>query len=444
MVDCIRQHVTLTIVNLPLHEYANHHIQTDRKIKMNKISKWHVLIGCFIAYFFDAIEIVMLSLSLPVIRQDMGLNINQGGLLATATLLGIGVSSVIAGWYADTFGRRKAMLTCLLMFGSLTAILSSIENFYVFMGLRFLSGLGLGGLWGIVAVYITESWPSHQRARATSLVISAFAIGAIVASLAAKYMLPEWRTMFFYAGGMVVIPVLYIYFWVPETPAWKAAKAQNLSLKKSATLTEIFSPALIKSTLLGTTAASFALLGYWGANTWLPTYLVQERGLSLSSMATFMAILNIGNFIGLNFFGYLADIIGKRKVIIISLVCTAVMLPVYIYASQANTLLWLGALYAFFIAFAGLFGAYFSELYPTHVRTLGAGFCFNAGRGLAALAPLLLSGIASYYSLAAGLMVCAGFFFVSACVIWYMPEKPKLVTQDIVLEPVSANRQQAT
>ncbi|GID03083.1 MFS transporter [Pseudomonas sp. 008] len=405
---------------------------------MNKISKWHVLVGCFIAYFFDAIEIVMLSLSLPVIRQDMGLSINQGGLLATATLLGIGVSSVIAGWYADSFGRRKAMLTCLLVFGSLTAVLSFVENFYLFLGLRFLSGLGLGGLWGIVSVYIVESWPPHQRARATSMVISAFAIGAIVAALVAKYMLPEWRTMFMYAGGMVLIPVVYIYFLVPETPAWKEAKAQNTSLKKSGSIAEIFSPTLIKSTLLGTTAASFALLGYWGANTWLPTYLVQERGLSLSSMATFMAILNIGNFIGMNFFGYLADVIGKRKVIIISLVLTASMLPVYVYASNADSLLWLGALYAFNIAFASLFGAFFSELYPTHVRTLGAGFCFNAGRGLAALAPLLLSGIATYYSLAAGLMVCAAFFLISACFTYLMPDKPKVLAQDEHLQSNAA------
>lgn len=397
---------------------------------MNKISKWHVLVGCFIAYFFDAIEIVMLSLSLPVIRQDMGLSINQGGLLATSTLLGIGVSSVIAGWYADTFGRRKAMLSCLLIFGTLTAVISFVENFYLFLGLRFLSGLGLGGLWGIVSVYIFESWPLHQRARATSLVISAFAIGAIAAALVAKYMLPEWRTMFAYAGGMVVIPLVYIYFLVPETPTWKEAKSQNISLKKSGSIAQIFSPELIKSTLLGTTAASFALLGYWGANTWLPTYLVQERGLSLSSMATFMAVLNIGNFIGMNFFGYLADIIGKRKVIIISLILTASMLPIYIYFSNANSLMWLGALYAFFIAFAGLFGAYFSELYPTHVRTLGAGFCFSVGRGLAALAPLLLSGIATYYSLAAGLMVCAAFFFISACVTYLMPDKPKVMAQD--------------
>lgn len=394
---------------------------------MNKISKWHVLIGCFVAYFFDAIEIIMLSLSLPVIRQDMGLSINQGGLLATATLLGIGLSSVIAGWYADTFGRRKAMLTCLLLFGSLTAVLSLVENFYVFLGLRFISGLGLGGLWGIVAAYIAESWPPHQRARATSLVISAFTIGAIAASVAAKYLLPEWRTMFMYAGGMVILPVIYIYLCVPETPAWKEAKAQSLSLKQPGSIGEIFSPSLIKSTLLGTTAASFALLGYWGSNTWLPTYLVQERGLSLSAMATFMAVLNIGNFIGLNFFGYVADRIGKRKAIITSLVITAFMLPIYVYASGPSSLLWLGASYAFFIAFAGLFGSYFSELYPTRIRTLGAGFCFNAGRGLAALAPLLLSGIATYYSLAAGLMVCAGFFFISACVTWLMPDRPEVV-----------------
>ncbi|MGO4003374.1 MFS transporter [Pseudomonas fluorescens] len=388
---------------------------------MNTKTKWHVLIGGFIAYLFDAMEIILLSIALPVIRQDLGLSINEAGALATATLLGIGASSIITGWYSDNYGRRSALIASLVIFGSLTTAIAYASDLYILLLLRFVSGLGLGGVWSVVSAYIAETWPQHQRARATAFVISAFPIGAIIAALAARYMLPEWRTLFFYSGIAVLLPIAYIFFFVQESASWKSEK-ETATNKQRVAVKEIFSADLRRTTILGTTTASLALLGYWGASTWLPSYLVQERGLSLSAMAGFMAVLNLGNFLGMNFFGFLADKIGKRNTIITTLMLTAVMVPIYVYSSDTNSLFWLGPVYAFFIAFAGLFGSYFSELYPTRVRTLGTGFCFNAGRGLAAFAPILLSGIASYYSLAAGLMVCAGFFVLSALVLTRMPQ----------------------
>nr|AMK37592.1 MFS transporter [Pseudomonas sp. C5pp] len=264
-------------------------------------------------------------------------------------------------------------------------------------------------------------------------VISAFPVGAILAALAAKFMLPEWRTLFAVSGIAVVLPIIYIYFLVPESPSWKEQRASQASAVR-VSVNEIFAPAQLRTTLLGTMAASLALLGYWGASTWLPTYLVQERGLSLTAMASFMAALNLGNFLGMNFFGFVADRIGKRQTIIISLSLTAMMLPIYVFSADRQSLFWLGPMYAFFIAFAGLFGSYFSELYPTRMRTLGAGFCFNAGRGLAAFAPVLLSGIASYYSLSTGLLVCAGFFVLAALVMIPMPTRGKADVKSAVPE----------
>lgn len=401
---------------------------------MNTKTKWHVLVGGFIAYLFDAMEIILLSIALPVIRQDLGLSINEAGALATATLLGIGASSIVTGWYSDNYGRRKALIASLLVFGSLTAAIAYANELYMLLLLRFVSGLGLGGVWSIVSAYIAETWPPQQRARATAFVISAFPIGAILAAMTAKYMLPEWRTLFLYSGIAVVLPIGYILFFVPESQSWKNQKDAAVN-KANVSIKEIFSADLQKTTLLGTTAASFALLGYWGASTWLPSYLVQERGLSLGAMAGFMAMLNFGNFLGMNFFGFLADKIGKRNTIITTLLLTALMVPVYVYTSDSKSLFWIGPIYAFFIAFAGLFGSYFSELYPTRVRTMGTGFCFNAGRGLAAFAPILLSGIASYYSLSAGLMVCAGFFVISALVLTRMPSKGVAPTTDRVGDP---------
>ena len=387
-------------------------------------SRWHVLIGGFLAYLFDAMEIILLTIALPVMRQDLELSINDAGMLASATLLGIGLSGVTTGWYSDNFGRRKALLASLLIFGSLTMLVASTRDWGLLLLLRFLSGIGLGGVWGIVSAYICETWPPHQRARATGFVLSSFPVGAAIAALMAGALLPNWPLLFLLAGISTLIPVLYILLFVPESAEWKASKVQRqhaANVSAHVSIREIFAPQLLRLTLLGTFAATCAVIGFWGASTWLPTYLVQERGLNVSMMSSFMAMLNVGAFIGINAFGLIADHIGKRNATLLSLLGAAVMLAVYSQTEQNHLLFWLGPVYAFFYAFASLFASYFSVQYPLRVRTLGPGFCFNFGRGLAAFAPLLLSSIASRYSLALGLLVCAGFFAVATLSMLFMP-----------------------
>ncbi|UVJ46232.1 MFS transporter [Pseudomonas sp. LS1212] len=391
---------------------------------MKTISKWHVLVGGFLAYLFDAMEIILLTLALPVIRQDLGLSFNEAGMLASATLLGIGFSSITTGWYSDNFGRRNALLISLLIFGALTTLVAVAHSWALLLVLRFLSGLGLGGVWGIVSAYVTETWPPHQRARAIGFVLSSFPVGASIAALAAGAFLPDWEMLFLVAGVSTLIPVVYILLFVPESQEWKAQKAlsrTNSGVGSNVSIGEIFAPELRRLTLLGTLAASCAVIGFWGASTWLPTYLVQERGLNIGMMASFIAILNVGAFIGINAFGLIADWIGKKNATLLSLLGCAIMLSIYSVTEQNRILFWLGPVYAFFYAFASLFASYFSALYPTRVRTLGAGFCFNFGRGLAAFAPLLLSGIAAHYSLALGLLVCAGFFALATITMLFMP-----------------------
>ena len=363
----------------------------------------------------------MLTLALPVIRQDLGLTFTEAGMLASATLLGIGFSSITTGWYSDNYGRRKDLLISLSVFGLLTTLVAVTHNWALLLLLRFLSGLGLGGVWGIVSAYVTETWPAHQRARAIGFVLSSFPIGAAIAAMAAARYLPDWPTLFMVAGISTLIPLAYLFFFVPESPEWTAQRAL-CGGHKHVSVREIFSPELLRLTLLGTLAASFAVIGFWGASTWLPTYLIQERGLGLDTMANFMAILNVGAFIGINAFGFIADRIGKRNATLLSLLGSAVMLSIYALTTDNAILFWLGPIYAFFYAFASLFASYFSALYPTRVRTLGAGFCFNFGRGLAAFAPLLLSGIATHYSLAWGLLVCAGFFALATLTLLFMPQ----------------------
>ncbi|MFE5478354.1 MFS transporter [Nocardia sp. NPDC056541] len=400
-------------------------------------TRWIVLGGCFLAYLFDALEIVLLSMALPSIRKDLGITITQGGLLATATLVGIGVSSVLGGYVADNFGRKKALLAALSIFGIFTAAIYVVPSYEVFLLLRFLAGIGLGAVWSVVSAYVVETWPEKHRGRAAAFVISAFPAGGAMAATISGWFLPDWRLMFLVSGCAVVLPIAIVAIFFSESATWAAQKADNANDVVS--VRDVLGSSLRRRTLLGTLMAALALFGYWGSMTWLPTYLTTERGLATTSVALFITMLNLGMFVGYNGFGYLADHIGRHRTIIITLLGVTLTLPIYALTTQETALLWMGPLFGAFTAFFGLFGSYLGELFPTRARATGAGFCFNVGRGVSALAPFALAGLAASIGFQGGLIVCAGFFGLAAVVALFLP-RGSTVTDDVVAQPVTDPR----
>jgi MFS family permease len=262
---------------------------------------------------------------------------------------------------------------------------------------------------------VVETWPAAKRGRAVAFVLSSFPVGGAVAALLAGALLPNWRLLFFLAGVGVVVPLLIVGLFFRESHEWAEQKSTPVKVS------EIFAPGLRRRTLLGTAVAGLSLFGWWGGSTWLPTYLHVDRGIPTATVALFMTVLNLGMFVGYNVFGLIADRIGRKYALILSLAGVAVTLPLYVVAADRSTLLWLGPLFAFFAAFTGIFGAYAGELFPTRVRATGAGFCFNVGRGVSAFAPLALGALAGGVGLGGGLVVCAGFFLCAAIVMTFLP-----------------------
>ncbi|MEN3930823.1 MFS transporter [Microvirga sp. W0021] len=383
--------------------------------------KWHTLIGGFFGYTFDAMDIFLLAMAMKYIITDLGITNADGGLLATATMIGVGLSSVVIGWCADNYGRRKTLFWSLFLFGILTAAIYFATTWWEILVLRFLAGLGLGGVWSIIVSYIAETWPAHQRGRAASFVLSSFPVGAGLASYLAVLIIPNfgWHALFLTGAGSI-LAAFYFLIFVPESEVWQKQKSTQKEGEK-VSIGEIFSSSLRKKTIFGTLAASCGLIGYWGGSTWLPMFLIKERGLPDETAFLFFVILNVGMFVGYNVFGYIADKIGRHKALIISFFGTAITLPIYISMTGETSLLIMGPVYAFFTAFVGLMGSYFPDLFPTRVRTIGAGFCFNVGRGLSAFAPFFMGVIATQYSFATGLMICSAFFGIAAIVMFALP-----------------------
>jgi len=390
------------------------------------VYKWVVLVSAFIIYLFDALEIAILAFALPAVSQEFGLEPVQAGMLATATLLGMGVSGPVMGWFADNKGRKFALNLCLTVFILLTAAVYFVPNYASFLVLRFLAGIGLGGVWSIISAFVVETWPARQRGKAVAFVLSSFPIGGVLAAQFASWMMPNWRVMFLAAGLSAIFPLLLSIFVLRESAEWQAQHiaSQRSEAKSTVSVKEIFEPGIRKTTILASLVATMAFIAYYGASTWLPSYLESERGLDPQTVGQFMTWLNLGMFAGYIVFGWLADKIGKKNALLLSMFGSGVLMPLYGVVTDQSILLWLGPAYAFFMTFAGLFGSYLGELYPTRVRATGAGFTFNVGRGISAFAPMILGGVAAAASFAAGLVVAGAIFLVGGVFLLFLPQAP--------------------
>jgi MFS family permease len=397
---------------------------SDRALIGGLTVKWRVLIGGFLSYMFDALDFMLLAMSLPLIIKEFGITMADAGLLGTATLFGVGLSSVVMGWFADNYGRKIALTVGIAIFGLFTAAIGLAPGYYSVLVLRFIAGLGLGGIWGVIAAFISETWPANQSSRAAAFVFSSWSIGFGSAAVLAGYVLPRygWRALFFCGAG-ALLAALYTYLCVPESRAWQEQKKSRETAEvANVPISEIFSPAFLRFTVFGTLSSSFALIAYWGVNTWVPTFLVKERGMDIGNMSMFVVMLNVGMFFGYQVFGFLAHKIGARKALILNFIGAAIMVPLYAAVTDPMLLFWMGPLMAFFFGYSGIFGAYFAKLYPMHVRSLGSGFCFDVGRGVSAFSPFLLGFIAAPFSLAVGIALCGGSFALAGVTMLFLPE----------------------
>ena len=279
--------------------------------------KWRVLAGYFLSYMFDAVDILILAIAMPAISASLQIGPMQAGLLATATLLGIGMSGLVMGPLADRWGRRKVLLLSLGSFGALTMAVAGATDWREVLALRFLSGLGLGSVWGIAAAHVNETWPAHQRARPPPSCSVPFhrrghrRRGSLPAARPwlARAVLRLWR------GGRDRHGLrLALRARIRDLAGRPPAQTRRRAARRGrARRRPLFAPALLRVTLLGTMVSALTLAAYWGASTWLPTFLQKERGLETGTMARFLVLLNIGMFVGYNAFGYIADRVGKKR-----------------------------------------------------------------------------------------------------------------------------------
>jgi Arabinose efflux permease len=391
----------------------------------------HVLIGAFLSWMFDAQDMCILGLAIPLVIKDFNLSLTGAGGLASAGLVGTALGALFWGSISDKIGRKKALIWCLVVFGVFTVLGGWANSITHLAILRFIAGLGLGGETVLGGTLITEFFDPERRALANGTVQSAFAVGYLLALLVNLYFVATygWRALF-WSAGLVIIAILYLWLLVPESPAWQRAQEnRRLGIEstthvtvKGVNWTDLFKGDNLKATILTAILAISTLVSYWGIGTWLPAYLGQ-KGINVKTLTGYLLAINMSAFFGYYFFGWVADKFGRRWSLFGGSVASAIIVFIYMQLATPGTMILLGIFFGFITyGYWGALATFIGEQFPTVLRGTGSSIAFGAGRIGSAVAPTLLGSLAATTGLQFALTLMVAVYLMGALASWFMRE----------------------
>ena len=392
------------------------------------VNERSTLAATFAGWMLDGMDVMVYSFVLPTLISLWHISKGEAGLLGTSALLLSSVGGWLAGLAADRYGRVRVLQLTILWFAFFTFLSGFANGFTQLLIFRGLQGLGFGGEWAVGSVLIGETIRSEYRGRAVGTVQGGWAIGWGISALFYTVffaVLPPslaWRAMF-WVGLLPALLAAWIRGHVSESDIFERSMAAKRA-EPSTRFLQIFSPALLRTTLLASLVALGAQGGYYAITTWLPLYL-NARGLSVMHTGGYLLVVIAGSFTGYLTAAHLADRIGRKATLVLFAVLsfTTVLLYTVLPISDHVTLL-LGFPLGFFPsgAFSPM-GAFFTELFPTSLRGSGQGFAYNLGRGVGALFPALVGYFSAHMrlGLAVALFAVAAYMLMGLSVL-LLPE----------------------
>jgi MFS transporter, AAHS family, cis,cis-muconate transporter len=363
-----------------------------------------VIVAVFLAMLIDGMDSQMLALSLPSISKELRLSTILAGALGTYTFLGMGIGGVVAGWLSDRVGRARVVWWAVLTFSAFTSVIAWTHTYQQIAWIRVLCGFGTGAAYSTAMILAAEYIPTAVRGTILGFVQAGFSIGYICAAILSSYLMPHygWRALF--RCAMVPGTITLCLLWgVPDSPGWTTSR-QRVTDRVS-TFRTIWGEASVRRTFLLWSLAAIALqFGYYGANTWLPSYLMKDLGVSAQNAGWYVAGAYTMAVISKIVTGWLGDVIGRRVVWTVSGLAAAAYLPLLVHAATpaniAFLLLIFGLLYG---APYGINATYMNESFPDQVRGTAVGTSYSIGRVGSTLSPLLIGMAASRHSIGLGL-----------------------------------------
>ena len=395
------------------------HIDVHELSDKARFNRFHagVLLWCALIIICDGYDLAVAGIALPSIMKDMGVTAQNAGFMVSSALFGMMFGAIFLGTIADRIGRRKAIAICIALFSVFTAAAGFTHDPYTFSAMRFLAGLGIGGVMPNVVAQMTEYSPKKIRATMVTLMFSGYAVGGMLAALLGKGLLETygWSSVFL-AAGLPVLLIPVILKTLPESmpflirenrfdelkqivarmePSYRPDAGDRFALPaqdraEGAPIGKLFQDGRGFSTAMFWIAFFMCLFMVYALSSWL-TKLMASAGYSLGSALTFVLVLNFGAVIGAVGGGWLADRFNIKYV----------LMGMYALAAVSITLLGFKVPTELLFLLVGLAGAstigtqivtyaYAGQFYPMAIRSTGIGWASGVGRSGAILAPIAI------------------------------------------------------
>jgi len=388
---------------------------------------WFVFVTASLAWLFDCLDAQFFNLARDDAMESLLASKTQATIYApytmSAFLAGWAFGGLIFGALGDRYGRARILTISVLLYSVFTGLNAFSATFTDFCVYRFLSGMGVGGVFGLAVALVADSIPDHTRAPALGLLqslstwgnILAGLIGMAIGALAARQWLPlglqAWQAVFL-VGALPALLCVFVLRRLPEPEKWVRARAEGAARGvKFGSYAELLGDARwAKHAWLGLVFCCAGIAGLWGVGNFHPkivgTIVAQHlaaHGLSAGALASELAywrsagllLQNIGGFVGMMTLAKVAQVRGRRFALGLALICSfASTLLVFRGLREFSQIFWMLPLMGFGqLSVFAVYAIYLPELFPLRLRSTGTSFCYNVGRFIAATAPFTLSRI---------------------------------------------------
>ncbi|HHT7068450.1 MFS transporter [Bacillus thuringiensis] len=356
--------------------------------KVKEISKRKLLGIAGLGWLFDAMDVGMLSFVMVALQKDWGLTSQEMGWIGSINSIGMAVGALIFGILSDRIGRKSVFIITLLLFSigsGLTALTTTLAMFLV---LRFLIGMGLGGELPVASTLVSESVEAHERGKIVVLLESFWAGGWLIAALISYFVIPKYGWEI--AMVLSAVPALYALYlrWnLPDSPRFQKVEKRPSVIEN---IKSVWSGEYRKATIMLWILWFCVVFSYYGMFLWLPSVMVL-KGFSLIKSFQYVLIMTLAQLPGYFTAAWFIERLGRKFVLVTYLIGTACSSYLFGVADSLTVLIVAGMLLSFFNLGAwGALYAYTPEQYPTVIRGTGAGMAAAFGRIGGILGPLLV------------------------------------------------------
>ena len=326
----------------------------------------HALLAGFLGWTLDAFDFFVVVFLYDTLAREFHVSKAAIILTTTATLALRPVGALLFGLLSDRYGRRVPLMANVIYFSIIELACGFAPSYTVFLILRALFGIGMGGEWGVGASLAMEAAPPRWRGILSGILQSGYSTGYLLASVAARFVLPTlgWRWMF-WLGALPALLALYIRAKVPESEAWAQHRAGSMSdvLRAVASQWKRFAYLIVLMT--------FMMFLSHGTQDLYPDFLKEVHKLSAPRVANVAMLYNCGAIVGAILFGAFSQKAGRRKGMMAALGLCLLVIPFWAFGGGL-----LAVLLAPVLLQMGVQGAW--GVIPVHLNELAA----DSARGL--------------------------------------------------------------